>query len=1186
MNRHIIADNRPRNTRLAAIAAFLFAALILAGATPGLAQTLSVGSASGLPGAAVDVTVTLNPASAQVSTLQFDLGFGTALTYVSTTAGSAATNAGKSVSASTVTGGIRVIIFALNNTAMGSGAVATVRFNISGSAPAGTQTVAISGIVASDPIGNSVGVSGTGGTVTVTAPADTTPPTISAVAVSSITQNSAVVTWTTNEGSDTQVEYGTTASYGSLSSLNTSMVTSHSQTISGLASGTLYHYRARSRDAANNLGTSTDFTFTTTAAPDTTPPTISSVSASSITQNSAVVSWSTNEASNTQVQYGTTTSYGSSTTINSSMVTSHSQALSGLSASTLYHYRVLSRDAANNLATSADFTFNTTATPDTTPPVISSVSASPVTYNAATITWTTSEASNTQVQYGTTTGYGSSTTINSSMVTSHSQALSGLSASTLYHYRVLSRDAANNLATSADFTFTTAATPDTTPPVISSVSSGSVTQNAAVVTWSTNEAADTQVEYGTTPGYGSTTTLNSGLVTSHSQAVSGLSANTLYYFRVRSRDGSGNLAISGGFTFTTTEAADTTPPVISSVTAGSLTQNSAVVSWSTNEAADTQVEYGATAAYGSSTALNSGMSTSHSQSVSGLSANTLYHYRVKSRDASGNLATSTDYTFTTSQSSDTTPPAITGVVINAVTKSTAVITWSTNEDSDSQVEYGLTATYGSLSTTDTFRTQGHAITLSGLTPETTYSFRVKSRDASGNLGLSGNFTFVTLKGEDEPETPHKFYFPRIKFGTRIGNAAATSDEYTGVAVANLDLGSANLTFTAYDSAGNAVAGEGITNPATRVLNPGQQLPIIDTQLFGEAIGSSDSAGWIKIESSISKIAGFFLMFDGSLNVLDGANVSTKALTTFVLPEIEGQGFTRLNLANPDVQPATVRIDLIRQDGSPRGSVTNLFPENPPQATDYVRVTSDVGILPFQMLGKTSQYVEGLNGQDVAAGSTVLYSPQFVVGGPWRSTVSLINLESRVGSITLRYIGDDATQIGSTRSMSVEGYGKIFIDDQAFFQAAGAGQILSGYIEITSTVKLTGSVVFGDPDRSRFSSSLPLVTTLQDSILFAQVASNDVYFTGLAMLNPHTQDAVATIDLYNSDGYLEASATEVIGARRRISKLLTQIFPAMAGQNRSSGYIRVNVTRPVAGFALFGTSDLSVLSAVPPQEIPQ
>jgi hypothetical protein len=108
-----------------------------------------------------------------------------------------------------------------------------------------------------------------------------------------------------------------------------------------------------------------------------------------------------------------------------------------------------------------------------------------------------------------TTSYGNSTTISSTLTTSHSRVLTVLSPSTLYHYRVKSKDAAGNLATSGDYTFTTTAAPDTTPPVISAVASSGLSGTGATITWTTNEAADTQVEYGTTTSYGSSTTLNS-----------------------------------------------------------------------------------------------------------------------------------------------------------------------------------------------------------------------------------------------------------------------------------------------------------------------------------------------------------------------------------------------------------------------------------------------------------------------------------------------------------------------------------------------------------------------------------------------------------------------------------------------------------------------------------------------------
>lgn len=95
---------------------------------------------------------------------------------------------------------------------------------------------------------------------------DVTPPTIGAVSSSGMTTGSATITWTTNESSTSQVEYGSTTAYGSMSALNTSGVTSHSVGVSGLAASTLYHFRVRSTDASGNTAVSSDYTFSTTAA--------------------------------------------------------------------------------------------------------------------------------------------------------------------------------------------------------------------------------------------------------------------------------------------------------------------------------------------------------------------------------------------------------------------------------------------------------------------------------------------------------------------------------------------------------------------------------------------------------------------------------------------------------------------------------------------------------------------------------------------------------------------------------------------------------------------------------------------------------------------------------------------------------------------------------------------------------
>jgi hypothetical protein len=87
--------------------------------------------------------------------------------------------------------------------------------------------------------------------------------------------------------------------------------------------------------------------------------------------------------------------------------------------------------------------------------------------------------------------------------------------------------------------------------VISGVSTSSIGENGAMITWTSDKPATSQVEYGETSSYGSLTTLDNSLVTSHSVTLSGLSPGTTYHFRVRSRDGNGGEKISGDYVFST-----------------------------------------------------------------------------------------------------------------------------------------------------------------------------------------------------------------------------------------------------------------------------------------------------------------------------------------------------------------------------------------------------------------------------------------------------------------------------------------------------------------------------------------------------------------------------------------------------------------------------------------------------------
>jgi len=94
-------------------------------------------------------------------------------------------------------------------------------------------------------------------------------------------------------------------------------------------------------------------------------------------------------------------------------------------------------------------------------------------------------------------------------------------------------------------------TPDNALPLILDVLVSGITEASAVISWKTSEPADSQVEYGKTTDYDSSTLLNDHLVTSHSVSLSALQPNTTYHFRVRSKDNLGNKAEPADYIFTT-----------------------------------------------------------------------------------------------------------------------------------------------------------------------------------------------------------------------------------------------------------------------------------------------------------------------------------------------------------------------------------------------------------------------------------------------------------------------------------------------------------------------------------------------------------------------------------------------------------------------------------------------------------
>lgn len=176
----------------------------------------------------------------------------------------------------------------------------------------------------------------------------------------------------------------------------------------------------------------------------------------------------------------------------------------------------------------------------------------------------------------------------------------------------------------------------------------------AGISWDPNSEPDLagyRVHYGESGVYSQM--VDVGRATTYT--VTGLREGMTYYFSVTAYDSAGN---ESGYSLEASKTIpDTSGPVVSGVSAVDITSVAATITWRTNEAATSQVDYGLTASYGSSTPLDSARMTTHRMILAGLTPSTLYHYRVRSRDAAGNESVGPDATFQTVLLSGTTPPA-------------------------------------------------------------------------------------------------------------------------------------------------------------------------------------------------------------------------------------------------------------------------------------------------------------------------------------------------------------------------------------------------------------------------------------------------------------------------------------------------------------------------------------------------
>lgn len=425
---------------------------------------------------------------------------------------------------------------------------------------------------------------------------------------------------------------------------------------------------------------------------------------------------------------------------------------SNLTGDTTYYYKVFSKDSAGALSADQGAAGTVSKKPTgkytTAPAVLESSIEVIAGANSAEISWITDRESDSFVEYGTSEQFGSSYGQRDE-VKEHTVKLTGLSAGSKYYFRAQSldpgdlRDYSQSSGYSETHEFST-----TAAPALSNVAFTDITTNSAVLSFETNKASSSLIEYGISTSYGISVTDDSGGgTTKHAMRISDLQDDTVYQMKITIVDEEGNIVISPGHAFRTLAK-----PRIENIKVDPLPEEAETtvrVSWVTNVETTGAVVY-----YSDSEAqkelASSEFKTEHEFKISGLKDQSIYKIKAIGRDKFGNEIISSENSFSTP--SDSRPPIISDIVIETSNvggdkedESQVVVSWKTDEPATSKVEYGEGASgesYTSSSTEDPTMTNSHLVIISGLKSSTPYHLRAVSTDKGDNVTNSADNTVI------------------------------------------------------------------------------------------------------------------------------------------------------------------------------------------------------------------------------------------------------------------------------------------------------------------------------------------------------------------------------------------------------------------------------------------------------------
>ena len=537
------------------------------------------------------------------------------------------------------------------------------------------------------------------------------------------------------------------------------LYTHHKVTVENLLRGQSYEATVLARDASGNESLSTSVTFTTLLDVDNTLPVFQTLPAlEQVTHNQMVVALVTDEPTTATIEVragSTVVAMAESLTLTSN----HRVTLEGLAPEQEYQVYAFITDAAGNgpvasVPVAAVTRRNTDlrAPRFVRGPLIQNVKPSQVT-----VLWETDEPAISGISYN--KGGDHKVFRNDTFTRHHTATLSGLEADTRYQLTVSATDEYDNgPSLSRTIEFFTLDTVDTDPPVlVGTVGVSGVGVQAASITFLTDEPADARVFYGETEGALNQMAADATPRTFHRVPLTGLKADTTYFYQLASADAVGNETATEIASFTTKPADQTgAPRFVTLPQLARASDDALTVSWRTD-----------VAGAGTLTCQNNGTGEVHQDfdeapernqqlTVAGLAAGAHYTCRATVQSVSGATTTALVSAQALGQDSvqtlsarDVQPPGRVGSVRASYVSDRAVaVAWSTNELADALVRYRRVGTERYRYAGSLTHGRDHEIVIARLAPDTEYEFVPASTDADGNTAEWGTYRWRTHADPD------------------------------------------------------------------------------------------------------------------------------------------------------------------------------------------------------------------------------------------------------------------------------------------------------------------------------------------------------------------------------------------------------------------------------------------------------